>query len=171
MKPPSWTGRPIDVCMITASSSTETRLIAKALNIISARLNIRCSPTGPLFTYRDYLRHLSRAKVGISLDQTDTLRFWETLGLGTLLLSRSIDFSTSVTNAPIPGVHYLSWEDPKRLVDQIRWALSNRQAAAEIATRGQTLVREYHSPKARARTILESVESALADQPLAEGMR
>lgn len=105
-------------------------------------------------SYRDYLSHIARARVAISIRGwgLDTLRFWEIPSFDTLLVADRIPLVK-----PYPFEHgrdCLYFDDVGGLVDGVRCALEDVAWREGIARTGNAHLRQWHTARARAQQLV-----------------
>jgi hypothetical protein len=99
----------------------------------------------------DYDRVLRRTQVGLALKSTAgplanttfPSKVIELASHGILVVSTDISDVRRVLGG---GALYLTSDDPRHLMQHLRWIVENRQAASEIAADGATVVLEICSP-------------------------
>lgn len=112
---------------------------------------------GMYLKYPDYLSALARARVAVSVrgHGFDTLRFWEIPSMpGTLLVAdrqpilRRFPFEHETTA--------LFFDNSNQLVEQVKRALGDEPWRARIAAAGNAWLTAHHTPRARARQLLQA---------------
>lgn len=101
----------------------------------------------------------SRASISIPGGGFDTLRFWEILGQGSLLISKRI-----AIKMPYPlqeGEHYVAFDTLDELKDIIEWLYSNPEEADRIRRQGYEYAIKHHTSFARAQYFLDSIRTNL----------
>lgn len=106
---------------------------------------------------RAYYRQLNNSRASISIPGAgfDTLRFWEILGQGSLLISKRI-----AIEMPYPLMemeHYVAFDTLEELEDILDWLYKKPEEADNIRRRGYEYAREQHTSQARARYFLETI--------------
>lgn len=107
--------------------------------------------------YGAYLEHLACARIAVTTRGLgfDTLRYWETPTFeGTMMVADRVPIRRP--NPLQDGVHaaYFDGNNPSDLVAVVRRYVDDESRRAEIARAGNQLVREHHTPRARARQLL-----------------
>lgn len=97
--------------------------------------------------YYDRIRR-SRRTISVPGGGFDTLRFWEILGAGSLLISKRI--AIEMPHPPIEGKHYLAFDSFEELKDLLERSYRRRDEADEIRAKGHAFALRYHTSKARA---------------------
>lgn len=98
----------------------------------------------------------SRASVSIPGGGFDTLRFWEILAQGSLLISKRV--SLQMKNPLREGVHYLAFDTLDELNNIIEWIYKNPDKVDEIRKSGHEFALKNHTSKARAEYFLNEVK-------------
>lgn len=166
-----WADRTIDVFCIFGMTQWMRRKCKETTEEVAARFpGYRVlSALGHALKYPEYLRTLAKSKVVIDQQSygTDTVRFWEGISAGALLIS---DFSLET---PVPsllsGKHFLRYDndlspqgdqqDFSLLEEHLAHALKDDAFAETIAHQGYEAARVHHSCIARARYILSDVRA------------
>jgi len=111
---------------------------------------------GPHVTHRQYLETMARARVAVSVRGwgMDTLKFYEIPSLpGTMLAA---DRQPLVRAHPFEdGVHAGWFSSPEELVAVARRALEDEPWRSRVAAAGNEHLMRHHTPRARARQLLE----------------
>ncbi len=108
--------------------------------------------------YLDLLND-SRATIAIPGGGFDTLRAWEALAQGSLLIAKK---STLVTpKRLIEGKHYLSFDNLDQLFEIIEWVFNNTDIVDAIRKKGQEYALKYHNSQARAENFLKIIDSII----------
>ena len=104
-----------------------------------------------------YLKQInnSRACISIPGGGFDTLRFWEILAQGSLLISKRI--SIVIPNAPVEGIHYLAFDTLQELKQVISFVLTNPKTVDRIRWRGYNHALRYHTSQARQSYFLQTI--------------
>jgi hypothetical protein len=108
----------------------------------------------PLIRYYDIIRR-SYTSVSVISSSFDTVRRWEIPYLGTVLISKKLPII--IPNDLINGVHaffYKEYRELKRLLQEI---LKNKDELLEMGKKAREHVIKFHSPEARARTIINAL--------------
>lgn len=105
-----------------------------------------------------YLQQLnnSRASISIPGGGFDTLRFWEILGQGSLLISKRI-----AIEMPFPlkeGVHYVAFDTLDELEKILKWLYANPDDADKIRRSGHEFAMKHHTSDARAKYFLDIMQ-------------
>jgi hypothetical protein len=110
---------------------------------------------------RAYYRVLrsSRASLSVRGVGIDTARWWEILGAGALLLSPV--YPLSMPHALVPGEHYLSYSKHDELLEQVRWAQTERGLADRMRERARAHCLAHHTTRARAAYVLDAIKKTL----------
>jgi glycosyl transferase family 1 len=145
----------IDILMLGGSTWPDRDRATAALR---ARFGERLvGGAGIVLEYPDYLAHLARARVAVSVrgHGYDTLRFWEIPSFeGTML---ACDVLPIVRPRPFKdGVHAGYFRTPEELVAVVERALSDEPWRAKIASAGNAHLRDHHTARARAAQMLEA---------------
>ncbi|OGW53934.1 MAG: hypothetical protein A2Y81_00970 [Nitrospirae bacterium RBG_13_43_8] len=106
-------------------------------------------------SYYEQIRN-SRACISVPGGGFDTLRFWEILGMGSLLISKRI--ALQMPNALIEGQHYVVFDTKQELDSVIRWLYSRPDEADRIRRHGHEYVLTYHTSNARALYFLKKID-------------
>jgi len=122
-----------------------------------------CHPDGADFggvgfaQNRKYYEQLSNSRACISVPGGgfDTLRFWEILGMGSLLISKRV--SLQMPHPLVEGEHYIAFDTADELNRIIEWLYRCPEEADRIRARGYTYARTHHTSLARARYFLEVI--------------
>lgn len=110
----------------------------------------------------EYYALLGRSKMALSVrgGGFDTLRYWEIVASGTLLLSEQPDIQ--IPNNFVHGKHALFFRpDLSDLVDLVRTYAGDAQACAAMAAEGYTHLLQYHTCERRAEQLLDICRQAL----------
>ncbi|PIS09785.1 MAG: glycosyltransferase family 1 protein, partial [Bdellovibrio sp. CG10_big_fil_rev_8_21_14_0_10_47_8] len=105
-----------------------------------------------------YLQDLAQTKVSLNFRGVgwDTLRFWETFGVGTMMISQKP--AIQIPNDFINGSEVVYLEDGlDSLIDQCRYYLDHSDERERIAKRGQQKAQKFHSAKFRAEQVLSKI--------------
>ena len=107
----------------------------------------------------NYYEKLANSKASISLYGAgfDTLRYWEILASGACLFSQPVEQEIEIPNAFVPGEHYVAFNTPDELRDQIRTYLKNPDKLKEIQSNAFNWAKKHHTAISRAYQILSSV--------------
>ena len=97
----------------------------------------------------------SRRCISIPGGGFDTLRFWEILGLGSLLVSKRI--AIEMPRPPVDGTHYLGFDSFAELKDVLEKSYRHPDAADEMRTRGHGFALQFHTTRARAAYLLSTL--------------
>jgi hypothetical protein len=106
--------------------------------------------------YYDQVRR-SRRCVSIPGGGFDTLRFWEILGIGSLLVSKRI-----ALEMPAPLVeneHYLAFDSLAEFKEVIARSYRRPDEADEVRARGHAFALQFHTTRARAGYVLATLAS------------
>jgi hypothetical protein len=117
--------------------------------VMAAQRGTKLSPA-------EYYALLGRSKMALSIrgGGFDTLRYWEVVASGTLLLSEQPDIE--IPNNFVHGKHALFFRpDLSDLVDLVRTYASNARACAAMAAEGYKHLLKYHTCERRAEYLLE----------------
>jgi hypothetical protein len=104
--------------------------------------------------YYETLRN-SRRCISVPGGGFDTLRFWEILGAGSLLISKRI-----AIEMPSPlneGQHYLAFDSVNELRDTLATTYRRPDEADEIRSRAHEFALQFHSSTARAEYVLQTL--------------
>jgi Glycosyl transferases group 1 len=102
----------------------------------------------------------SRRCISIPGGGFDTLRFWEILGLGALLISKRV--AIEMPQPLVEGTHYLAFDSFDELRAVVEKSYQQPDQADEIRTNGHAFALQFHTTKARAIYLLTTiVESGL----------
>lgn len=110
----------------------------------------------------EYYALFGRSKMALSVrgGGFDTLRYWETVASGTLLLSEQPDIE--IPNNFVHGKHALFFRpDLSDLVDLVRTYAGDAQACAAMAAEGHKHLLQYHTCERRAEYVLEVCRRAM----------
>ena len=97
----------------------------------------------------------SRACISIPGGGFDTLRFWEILAQGSLLISKRI--SIVIPNAPIEGLHYLAFDTLEELRSIITFVINHPTEVDKIRFAGHNHALKFHTSEARKNLFLQSL--------------
>lgn len=105
----------------------------------------------------DYLNQISNSLACISIPGGgfDTLRFWEILARGSLLVSKRIDIE--IYNSLEEGVHYLAFDTKKELEELMQFVLQNPEKVNKIRKNGYKFALKNHTSVSRAEYFLQKV--------------
>jgi|GEM_PF-2669638 len=109
-------------------------------------------------SYYEQIRN-SRACISVPGGGFDTLRFWEILGMGSLLISKRI--ALQIPNAPIEGKHYVAFDTRQEFESVIRWLYSRPDEADHIRRAGHIHALKYHTSHARAEYFINIIRSCI----------
>ena len=112
---------------------------------------------GTKLSLDEYYALLGRSKMALSIrgGGFDTLRYWEIVASGTLLLSEQPDIE--IPNNFVHGKHALFFRpDLSDLVDLVRTYVSDAKACAAMAAEGHKHLLQYHTCERRAEYVLET---------------
>jgi hypothetical protein len=115
---------------------------------------------GATDTYTTALRS-SLCAVSVPGAGFDCARFWEILGAHTLLIS--YEPPIEIPHPFVDGKHVLFFTNLQELRDKIDFAINNRQAIIEILNEGKRHLLQFHSCKARAQYLINSVKIILSN--------
>lgn len=101
----------------------------------------------------------SRASISIPGGGFDTLRFWEILAQGSLLISKRIPLQ--MKNPLIEGKHYLAFDAFDELKKIIEWVYINPDKVDVIRKSGQKYALKHHTSKARAQYFLNEIKALM----------
>jgi hypothetical protein len=165
---PLFNDRPIDVAFVAFGGSSplrsECQRILTQYGKANPKLNIVVSAPNDCQPYSidDYRKMMRSTKVMVSIPGAgiDTLRFWEAMGFGAVLLSCDIAHSLYVRNLPEPRRHAFYFDNWQRMIaicdtlvsDPVRWRHVRQSADSFIV--------KHHSTKARALELIELFNSA-----------
>ena len=85
----------------------------------------------------------------------DTFRRWEIPYMSTVLISKKLPII--IPNDFIHGVHAFFYENTKELKTLLQEILKNKDELVEMGRRAREHLLKYHSPEARARTIINAL--------------
>lgn len=104
-----------------------------------------------------YFNQLNNSRISISIPGGgfDTLRFWEILGQGSLLISKRI--TIQMPNSFHEGIHYLAFDTLSELDDVLEWTYNHSNEVDRIRKAGHEYALNYHSSEARARYFIDEV--------------
>jgi len=111
---------------------------------------------GTKLSQAEYYALLGRSKMALSIrgGGFDTLRYWEIVASGALLLSEQPDIE--IPKNFVHGRHALFFRpDLSNLVDLVRTYASDAQACAAMAAEGHKHLLQYHTCERRAEYVLE----------------
>jgi glycosyl transferase family 1 len=106
--------------------------------------------------YYETLRN-SRRCISVPGGGFDTLRFWEILGAGSLLISKRI--AIEMPYPLVEGKHYLAFDSLQELRDVLVSSYMRRDEADEIRSRAHEFALQFHSSTARAEYVLQTLAS------------
>jgi hypothetical protein len=109
---------------------------------------------GQNLRYYDRIR-CSRRCISVPGRGFDTLRFWEILGQGALLISKRI--AIEMSHPPIEGEHYLAFDSWSELEDVLQTSFRSPDAADEIRSKGHAFALRFHTTRARALYFLSTL--------------
>ena len=98
----------------------------------------------------------SRACLALPGGGFDTLRSWETLAQGALLIAKRS--SLTYPRKLIDREHYLGFDTYDELFDLIDWVFNNPLMVNSIRKKGQKYALKYHSSKARSDYFLKTLK-------------
>lgn len=119
----------------------------------------RSEGINPLFN-NTYFSCIARTKFNITCNPTlweGDSRYWESLSNGCLtFVDRTI---TPYPNRLIDGTHHIEYsvDNPQELIDKIIYYMNHMDLAKKIANNGRKYALEYHSPVARMRYVLDTI--------------
>jgi hypothetical protein len=90
----------------------------------------------------------------------DTLRFWEILARGSLLITKRIDIE--IDNCPVEGKHYLAFDTQEELSNIIKFILERPTEVDKIRRAGYLFALKYHNSKSRAEYFLNTVKGGVS---------
>ena len=99
----------------------------------------------------------SRACISVPGGGFDTLRFWEILGQGSLLISKRI-----AIKIPYPlqeREHYIAFDTLEELEEILGWLYEKPEEADKIRRQGYEYAKKYHTSHARARYFLDTIRA------------
>jgi hypothetical protein len=121
----------------------------------------------------------SRRSISIPGGGFDTLRFWEILASGSLLVSKRI--AIEMPHPPVEGKHYLAFDSFAELRDALEKSYHRPDEADEVRAAGHEFSLRFHTTRARALYLLSTLVErrllasdrlpALADSRSAEASR
>jgi hypothetical protein len=97
----------------------------------------------------------SRRCISIPGGGFDTLRFWEILGLGALLISKRV--AIEMPQPLVEGAHYLAFDSFDELRAVIEKSYQRPDEADEIRTSGHAFALQFHTTRARAIYLLTTL--------------
>lgn len=97
----------------------------------------------------------SRRSVSIPGGGFDTLRFWEILGQGALLISKRV--AIEMPQPPVEGTHYLAFDSSEELREVIEQSYRRPDEADEIRANGHAFALRFHTTRARAVYVLATL--------------
>ena len=165
-------------CMIDRHMPERADLVAKLTSLGLPRAFIGQIPTHPDEVQRlvswgavnpDHMRRAehghnvkyytqiadSRRCISVPGGGFDTLRFWEILGLGSLLVSKRI--AIEMPHPLVEGTHYLAFDTFGELRDVLERSYRCPDEADEIRARGSSWAMQFHTTRARAEYLLSAV--------------
>ena len=95
----------------------------------------------------------SRACISVPGGGFDTLRFWEILGMGSLLISKRVPLQ--MPHPLIDGIHYKAFDTREEFEQVIDWLYANPEEADQIRRQGHEHALKYHSSRARAEYFMD----------------
>ena len=112
-----------------------------------------------LFHNTEYYRqiHESRACISVPGGGFDTLRFWEILGQGSLLISKRV--ALEMPNPLEEGKHYLAFDSLKELKAVIKRLYSRPEKLDSIRASGYQHAMRFHTASVRASWFLEKISN------------
>lgn len=150
-----------DVVFLGSSTHAVRRSVAAAVEELGARgLRVVSGATSPAKrpSWDDYIRTLSRARVGISVrgGGFDTYRYWETPYAGAVLVAETPQIA-------LPD-NFVDGEDaffaPVDELAETALRVLERDDLQEIAARGRERVLRHHTSVARAQRLLDHLPAA-----------
>lgn len=108
----------------------------------------------PLIRYYNVIKR-SYVSVSVIGSGFDTVRRWEIPYLGTVLISKKLPII--IPNDFINGVHAFFYKDYRELEKILQEILKNKDELIEMGKKAREYVLKYHSPEARARTIINAL--------------
>jgi hypothetical protein len=109
-------------------------------------------------SYYEQIRN-SRACISVPGGGFDTLRFWEILGQGSLLISKRV-----AIEMPYPlqeGVHYKAFDTKKEFINVLEWLYNKPEEADRIRRQGYDYALKYHTSHARAVYFVNVIRSSV----------
>jgi Glycosyl transferases group 1 len=97
----------------------------------------------------------SRRCISIPGGGFDTLRFWEILGLGALLISKRV--AIEMPQPLVEGRHYLAFDSFEELRAVVEKSYRQPDEADEIRTNGHAFALQFHTTRARAIYLLTTL--------------
>jgi len=85
----------------------------------------------------------------------DTVRYWEIPYSGSVLISRTP--RTLIPNNLEEGRHAFFFDNLKELKQHVKYIIQDPDYAIKIGKEARKFVMKFHSPEARARTILNAL--------------
>lgn len=123
---------------------------------------VTAAQRGTKLSPAEYYALFGRSKMALSIrgGGFDTLRYWEIVASGTLLLSEQPDIE--IPNNFVHGKHALFFQpDLSDLVDLVRTYASDAQACAAMAAEGHKHLLQYHTCERRAEQLLATCRQTL----------
>lgn len=168
--PFSWPGefgdpsaeRTIDALFIGSNNHPLREHTCKHLHAIalasSQNLNVIAGCNGNPFRWEEFTERLHNSKVGVSVQGFgyDTVRFWEVLASGAMLVA---DDTTLAMPHPVLHEKHAYFVSENTLWHAINHYTYHHDLRLEIATRGQEHLRQYHTSQARAAYFLGLCET------------
>jgi len=107
--------------------------------------------------HETYLKILSRSLCAVSTYGMgfDTVRYWEIPYSGSVLISRRP--KTLIPNNLKEGKHAFFFDNLKELKQHVEYIIEDPDTALKIGKEARKFVMKYHSPEARARTIINAL--------------
>lgn len=91
----------------------------------------------------------------------DCARFWEILGAHTLLIS--YEPAIEIPNCFVDGKHVLYFTNLQELKEKVNFAISSPNKVIEIINEGKNHLLQFHTSKARAQYLVDSIETRFSD--------
>lgn len=108
--------------------------------------------------YYEKIRN-SRASISIPGGGFDTLRFWEILGQGSLLISKRV--AIEMPDPLQEGEHYVAFDTKEELEGVLEWLYKKPEEADRIRRQGYEYAMKYHTSHARAEYFVNTIRSGL----------
>ena len=107
--------------------------------------------------HETYLKILSQSLCAVSTYGMgfDTVRYWEIPYSGSVLISRKP--RTLIPNNLKEGKHAFFFDNLKELKQHVEYIIEDPEYAIEIGREAREFVMKFHSPEARARTIINAL--------------
>ena len=124
------------------------------------------SNKGPLYGIQMYSL-FSRSKivlnihVGVAGDYAGNMRMFEVTGVGSCLLT---DNKKNIDDLFIPGQEIVVYDNPEDCVKKVKWLIEHEAERKEIARSGHERTLKMHTVENRCRTIMDIIESNLAEK-------